>query len=65
MNKLKLLQKYVEMFGGTLGKYAGSGYTIEVQKNPQPFHAKPFPISTIHKPNLKQEVDKKMSIKEY
>ena len=27
---LKLLQKYEEIFDGTLGKYAGSDYTIEL-----------------------------------
>ena len=41
---LELLQKYEEMFDGTLGKYAGSNYTIELKEHARPYHAKPFPI---------------------
>ena len=31
------------MFDGTLGKYAGFDYTIELKENAKPYHEKPFP----------------------
>ena len=47
---LELLQKYKNMFDGTLGKYTGSDYTIELKEDAKPYHTKPFPILNIHKP---------------
>ena len=47
-----LLQKYEEMFDGTLGKYTGSNYTIELKENAKPYHAKPFPFPKLHKSTL-------------
>jgi len=41
---LELLQKYKNMFDGTLGKYTGSDYVIELKEDAKPYHAKPFPI---------------------
>ena len=41
---LELLQKYKNMFDGTLGKYTGSDYTIELKEDAKPYHTKPFPI---------------------
>ena len=46
---LQLLQKYENMFDGTLGKYTGSYYTIELKED-----AKPFPIPKIHELTLKK-----------
>ena len=46
---LKLLQKHEKNFYGTLGKYTGSDYTIDLHEN-----AKAFPIN-IHKPTFKKE----------
>ena len=54
---LELLQKYKNMFDGTLGKYTGSDYTIELKED-----AKPFPIPNIHEPTLKNEVDRLIKI---
>ena len=59
---LELLQNYEEMFDGTLGKYTGSNYTIELKENVKPYHAKPFPIPKIHKPTLKKELDRFIKI---
>ena len=42
------------MFDGTLRKYSGSNYTIELKKDAKPYHAKTFPIPTIHKLTLKK-----------
>ena len=30
------------MFDGTLGKYTGSDYTIELKEDAKPYHAKPI-----------------------
>ena len=54
---LELLQKYEKMFDGTLGKYTGSDYTIELKEDAKPYHAKPFPIPNIHELTLKKEVN--------
>ena len=40
----KLLPKYEKMFYGTIGKYIGSDYTIDLKENTKPYHAKLFPI---------------------
>ena len=50
------------MFDGTLGKYAGSGCTIELQEDTKPYHAKPFPIPEIREPTLKNEVNRLIKI---
>ena len=49
---LELLQKYKNMFDGTLGKYTGSNYTIELKED-----AKPIPIPIIHELTLKKKVN--------
>ena len=55
---LKLLQKYEEMFDGTLGKYTDSDYAIELQKEAKPYHTQPILIPNIHDPVLSKKVDK-------
>ena len=42
---LELLQKYKNMLDGTLGKYTGSDYTIELKEDVKSYHAKPFSYS--------------------
>ena len=59
---LELLQKYKKMYDGTLGKYAGSDYTIELKEDAKFYYAKPFPIPKIHKITLKQEVNRLIKI---
>ena len=39
---LELVHKYEKMFHGTLGRYTGSDYTIELKEDAKPDHAKPF-----------------------
>ena len=46
---LELLQKYEIIFDGTLGKYTGSDYTIELREDAKPHHAKNFPFPKIYK----------------
>ena len=59
---IELLQKYEKLFDGTLGKYTGSVYTIELKEDAKPYHAKPLPIPTIHEPTLKNEVNRLIKI---
>ena len=40
------------MLDGTLDKYTGSDYTIELKEDAKPYHAKPFPIRKIHELSL-------------
>ena len=50
------------MFDGTLGKYTGSDYTIELKDDTKPHHVKPFPISKIHELTLVKEVNRLIKI---
>ena len=59
---LELLQQYKNMFDGTLDKYTGSDYTIELKEDAKPYHAKPFPIPKVQKLNLKREVNRLIKI---
>ena len=49
---LKLLQKYKNMFDGSLGEYIGSDYTIKAKEDVKHYHAKPFPIPNAHELTL-------------
>ena len=59
---LELLQKHKNMFDGTLEKYTGSNYTIEIKEYAKPYHVKPFPIPNIHKLTLKKKVNRSINI---
>lgn len=54
----KLLEKYKILFDGTLGKWKGSPYNIELKADATPYHARSFPIPKIHEETLKLEVDR-------
>ena len=45
------------MFDGTLGKYTGTEYTIELLEKAQPYHVKPIPIPKVHEVTLTTEVN--------
>ena len=49
-------------FDGTLGKYTGSNYIIELKEDAKSYHAKSFPIPKIHKLTLKKEVNRLITI---
>ena len=44
------------MIDGTLSKYTGSNYTIELKENAKPYHKKPFPLPKNYELTLKKEV---------
>ena len=45
----RLLNKHESIFYGTLGKYTGTEYNIELIEGAQPYHTKTFCISKVHK----------------
>ena len=55
---LTLLRKYETLFDGTLGKWTGDPYHIELKPNVTPYHARAFPIPRIHEQTLRNEVQR-------
>ncbi|HEY9708671.1 MAG TPA: reverse transcriptase family protein, partial [Oculatellaceae cyanobacterium] len=55
---LTLLQKYEDLFDGTLGEWKGTDIDIELQPNAKPYHAAPFPVPQVYEATLKKEVDR-------
>ena len=53
----KLLSKYEDLFDGTLGKWTGTPYDIELKEGAEPHHSRPFPVPKIHELTLKTELD--------
>ena len=54
---LQLLQKYEELFDGTLGKWKGSPYNIELKPNVTPFHGAPYSIPQAYENTLRHDVE--------
>ena len=55
---LALLEKYGDLFDGTLGTWTGSEIALELNEGAKPYHAKPYPIPKVHEATLKMEVDR-------
>ena len=55
---ITLLRKYETLFDGTLGKWTGDPYHIELKPNVTPYHARAFPIPRIHEQTLRNEVQR-------
>jgi hypothetical protein len=54
---LDLLQKYEDLFDGSLGKWNGTEVIIELKEGgATPYHAKAYPIPKCHLETLKMEV---------
>jgi hypothetical protein len=53
-----LLNKYEPLFDGTLEKWTGEPYYIELKPDAIPYHARPFPVPRIHKQTLRKEVER-------
>ena len=54
----EVLKKYEILFDGTLGKWEGEPYHIDLRDNVTPFHAKPFSIPKMYEHTLKMEVER-------
>ena len=58
-NKLKtLLNKYKELFDGSLGHWKGQNYDIELREDAKPYHARPYPIPKAYEKTLRMEVER-------
>ena len=53
-----LLNKYEDLFDGSLGKWKMDAYEIELHPNATPYHARAYPIPQVHTATLKMEVDR-------
>ena len=55
---LKLLQKYEELFDGTLGDWKTEPVKLELKKDAKPFHSRPFQVPKIYVETLKKEIER-------
>ena len=53
-----LLDKYSDLFDGTLGKWQMEDYDVELLPDAKPYHAKAYPIPKVHTNTLKMEVQR-------
>ena len=53
-----ILRKHESLFDGTLGEFKGSKYNIELKKDAEPYHAKPFAVPKVHERTLHIEIDR-------
>jgi len=57
--KLKeLLTKFEDLFDGTLGRWNGPSYEIELKEGAKPYHARAYPIPKVHERTLRMEVER-------
>jgi gag-polyprotein putative aspartyl protease len=54
----KLLNKYDDLFDGTLGRWTHPDYKLELKPDVKPYHAKAFPVPKVHMETLKKEVER-------
>ena len=54
----QLLEKYSDLFDGTLGKWQMEDYDVELLPDAKPYHAKAYPIPRVHVNTLKMEVER-------
>ena len=59
---LALLNKYDDLFDGTLGKWTEEPVHIELLPEATPYHARPYPIPRCHHDTLRMEVDRLVEI---
>jgi hypothetical protein len=52
----RLLEKYKELFDGTVGTWKGEKYDIELKEGVKPYHAKAYPIPKAYEAVLQMEV---------
>ena len=57
-----LLNKYKDLFDGTLGKWTGEPCHIKTKADIEPYHGRPFPVPKIHELTLKTELDRLVSL---
>ena len=57
-----LLDKFSDLFDGTLGKWNQDPIKLELKEGATPYHARPFPIPKCHAETLKMEVERLVEI---
>ena len=55
---LALLNKYKDLFDGTLGKWKHNPIELELKPEAEPYHARPYPVPRCHAQTLKMEVER-------
>ena len=59
---LSLLNKYGDLFDGTLGKWKLDPVDLDLKEGATPYHARPYPIPKFHADTLRMEVDRLVQI---
>ena len=55
---LELLEEFKELFDGSLGKWNGEPYDIELKPGAQPYHARAYQVPKAYERTLKAEVER-------
>ena len=55
---LKLLQKFEELFDGTLGIWKTDPVDFELKKDVKTIFSQPYPVPKVHEEMFKQEVER-------
>ena len=53
-----ILKRHQGLFDGTLGKWTGAPYKIDLKPDVEPYHARPHPLPRVHEQTLKSEVER-------
>ena len=59
----ELLQKHHHLSDGTLGKWTGEQYDIELKPGAEPYHSKAYPVQHSQEVKLKAEVERLVQYK--
>jgi len=60
---LVLLEKFKDLFDGSLGTWKGEKLQIEVKEGAKPYHARAFPIPKSREEGLKKEISRLYQLK--
>ena len=55
---LECLRKHESLFDGTLGKWKGTSYKVELKPDAKPYHARPYGIPRAYEHTLRLEVER-------
>jgi RNase H-like domain found in reverse transcriptase/Reverse transcriptase (RNA-dependent DNA polymerase)/Integrase zinc binding domain len=58
----QFLQLYEGLFDGTLGKWKGKEYHIELKEGAKPFHARPYSVPRAYELTFRREVERLVNI---